>query len=71
MKYKLRNNYTTNPELALSDILKDRGVTDIENFLQPSFSCELNPYDLDNIEDGVAMLLKHLHNKSNILFVVD
>ena len=71
MKYKLRNNYTTNPELALSDILKDRGVTDIENFLQPSFSCELNPYDLDNIEIAAELLLKHLRENNNILFIVD
>ena len=71
MKYKLRNNYTTDPDYALEEILHDRGVEDVGNFLFPSFSCELNPYDLDNIEDGVAMLLKHLHNKSNILFVVD
>ena len=71
MRYKLRNNYTTNPEKALQEILMDRGVQDIENFLNPSFNCELNPYDLDNIEDGVKMLLKHLHENHNILFVVD
>ena len=71
MKYKLRNNYTTNPELALSDILKDRGVTDIEKFLQPSFSCELNPYDLDNIEAAAELLLKHLRENNDILFIVD
>jgi len=29
MKYKLKNNYTTNPELALQEILVSRGVKDI------------------------------------------
>ena len=71
MKYKLRNNYSTDPEMALKEILIDRGVKDIENFLNPSFKCELNPYDLENIEAGVEMLLKHLRANSNILFVVD
>lgn len=71
MKYKLRKNYTRNPDEALSAILQDRGVKDIEKFLNPSFACELNPYDLENIEDGVQLLLKHLHNNDRILFIVD
>ena len=71
MKYRLRNTYSTDPEVALEEILKDRGVTDIENFMYPTFACELNPYDLENIEPAVEMLLKHLRNNSNILFVVD
>ena len=49
MKYKLRNTYTTNPEQALGEILKDRGVENIEQFLHPSVNCELNPYLLKNI----------------------
>ena len=71
MKYKLRKQYSTNPSKALEDILKDRGVTDIENFLAPSSACELNPYDLDNIESAAEMLLKHLRANHSILFVVD
>ena len=71
MKYRLRNTYSTNPEVALKEILKDRGVADIKNFMYPTFACELNPYDLENIEPAAEMLLKHLRNNSNILFVVD
>ena len=71
MKYRLRNVYSTDPETALAEILKDRGVEDIEHFIYPSFACELNPYDLDNIEPAVELLLKHLRADSNILFVVD
>ena len=71
MKYRLRNNYPTDPNEALEAILQDRGVEDIEHFMYPSFACELNPYDLDNIEPAVEMLLKHLRANSNILFVVD
>lgn len=71
MKYKLRNNYTKNPEMALIEVLQDRGVEDVNNFLYPSFACELNPYDLDNIEEAAEMLLKHLRKDNNILFVTD
>ena len=71
MKYRLRNNYPTNPNDALAAILRDRGVQDIEKFMYPTFACELNPYDLENIEAAAEMLLKHLRNNSNILFVVD
>ena len=71
MKYKLRNNYSKEPLIALEQILRDRGVEDIDNFVKPTSKCELNPYDLDNIESGAQMLLRHLRNNSSICFVVD
>lgn len=72
MKYKLRNNYSTNPDKALIEILKDRGVTDIENFMNPTFdNCELDPHKLVNIEAAAERLLYHLRRDSKILFVVD
>lgn len=71
MKYKLRNNYPLNANTALQAILIDRGVKDIEGFLNPSEKCELNPYDLENIEAAAAMLLKHLRANNGILFVID
>jgi single-stranded-DNA-specific exonuclease len=71
MKYRLRNKYTTDPEVALEEILRDRGVTDIENFMNPSPACELNPYLLKNIEAAADRLLYHLHKGSSILFNVD
>lgn len=71
MQYKVRKNYSTNPEMALQEILEDRGVKDIDSFINPSKACELNPYDLDNIEGGAAMLLKHLNSNSKILIVQD
>jgi len=71
MKYRLRKAYSTEPLFALRDVLTDRGVTDLDNFLHPSKKCELNPYDLDNIQEAANILLKHLRANSNILFVVD
>ena len=72
MKYKLRNLYSIEPQLALQDILIDRGVENIETFLHPNkATCELNPYDLDNIKAGAEKLLYHLRRNSAILFNVD
>jgi len=72
LKYKLRNLYSIEPRLALQDILIDRGVENIETFLHPNkATCELNPYDLDNIKEGAEKLLYHLRRNSAILFNVD
>lgn len=71
MKYRLRNNYSTNSEQALKEILIDRGVENFNDFIHPSVNCELNPYNLENIEKGAEMLLHHLRENHNILFLVD
>ena len=71
MKYRLRNNYSTNPDKALKEILQDRGIEDIEHFMSPSSECELNPFDLENIDKAADLLLYHLRKNSKILFVVD
>ena len=71
MIYRLRNYYTTNPDYALQEILIDRGVKDIENFLYPTSKCELDPYGLEKIDLAADMLLRHLRADSKIMFVVD
>ena len=71
MKYKLRKKYTTDPEGALEDVLRDRGVQDIENFMYPTSACELNPHLLKNIDAAAERLLYHLRKGSSILFNVD
>ena len=71
MKYRLRNKYSTNSDKALREILQDRGVQDIENFLNPSVKCELDPYKLKNIDAAAERLLHHLRRDSDILFIVD
>ena len=70
MNYRLRANYTKDPEYALQEILMDRGVVDIEDFMYPTSNCELNPKDLENIEAAAQMLLKHLRNNLNKLFMI-
>ena len=71
MKYRLRKEYSTNPDKALKELLQDRGVADIENFLNPTKDCELNPHHLKNIDAAAERLLHHLRRNSDILFVVD
>ena len=71
MNYRLRKQYTTNPEKALSEILIDRGVQDIYTFLHPTPECELDPYGLENIDLAAELLLRHLRANSRIMFVVD
>ena len=71
MRYKLRKEYSTNPDKALKELLQDRGVQDIEQFMNPSMLCENDPYQLKNIDVAAEMLLHHLHEKHKILFVVD
>lgn len=71
MKYRLRNKYPITPEEAIPAILADRGVENVAEFMKPNKFQELNPYDLENIEAAANMLLKHLRNNSEILFLVD
>ncbi len=71
MRYRLRKEYSTNPDKALKEILQDRGVKDIEKFLSPSSACEIDPHKLTNIDSAAEMLLRHLRRNSKILFIVD
>ena len=72
MKYKLRGNYSTNPDKVLKEVLQDRGVKDIDNFLYPTAEkCELDPHQLINIDSAAERLLYHLRKNSDILFIVD
>ena len=71
MRYRLRKEYSTNPDKALKELLQDRGVQDIEQFMNPSMLCENDPYQLKNIDAAAERLLYHLREKHKILFVVD
>lgn len=71
MNYRLRKQFTTDPEFALEEILEDRKVQNVENYLRPTKECELDPFLLNNMREGVEMLKRHLDKGSKILFVVD
>lgn len=71
VNYKLRKNFTTDAQDALYEILEERGVENVEEYLHPTKECEYDPFLLDNMQEGIEMLHKHLEMKSKILFVVD
>ena len=70
MKVKLANeNFTSN---YLKNLLAARGVTDIEEFLDPSIKQLNSPELFDNITEGAALLTSILQKPdSKILVVVD
>lgn len=70
MNYVLKHNFSKDTE-CLREILEQRGVENVDEYLKPSKECELNPYNLENIRKGADMLLRHLRNDSGILMIVD
>ena len=69
MKYRLvnedfKNNYGEN-------LLKARGVEDVEKFLNPTEDCLQDPMNLNNIHEGATLLINTVDNKGRILIVVD
>lgn len=70
MNYVLKHNFSKDTE-CLREILEQRGVENVDEYLKPSKECELNPYNLENIREGADMLLRHLRNDSGILMIVD
>lgn len=69
MKYKLVNkdikgNY-------LEELLRERGVTDIEQFLNPDSSCLQSFNDLKNIKKGIEFLYANLCEDKPMALIVD
>ena len=69
MKYKLINKEIKSN--YLKEFLVERGVTDIEGFLNPNSSFLQEPEGLANIEEAAFKLLSYVQGKSKILVVVD
>lgn len=69
MKYKLINKEIKSN--YLKEFLVERGVTDIEGFLNPNSSFLQEPEGLANIEEAAFKLLSYVQGKSKILIVVD
>ena len=70
MKHKLVNSYIK--ENYIENLLKERGVEDVEKFLHPSWSDIQDPFDLDNMEKGIRALLDVVEkDNSRILLIVD
>ena len=71
MNYRLRNIYSQEPNEAITDILHDRGVKNVNAFINPTKESENNPYDLNNIKEAAERLLYHLQHDSYICILTD
>ena len=71
MKYKIigKNNY--NATNLLYEILNNREIKDIDNFLNIDDSVVTNPLDFKNMNIAIKCLLEHLEKESNILIICD
>jgi len=71
MKYKIigENNY--NATNLLYEILKNRGIKNIDKFLNIDDSVVTNPLNFKNMDLAVKCLLGHLEKGSNILIICD
>ena len=65
-KYKLIGD---KPIVELNEILKQQGVENIKDFLNPPIDCLENPNDFDNIEKASQLFTKN--KKRNVSLVVD
>ena len=73
MEIKRRAEYDYQTDNIIEFILRSRGVKkeDVKHFLFPDSSLEPNWRDLDNIDEGLALLKKHVDKGSHIRISVD
>lgn len=69
MKYKLVNSEIKEP--YVKNLLKERGVEDVDEYINPTKSYLNNPKKLNNIEKGAELYLNVIKHNGNILIVVD
>lgn len=70
MIYKLKSDIDLEGNVGIN-VLKDRGVEDIADYLNPTIEAECDPLLLDNIVTAAETLYKHLKKGSNIFIQVD
>ena len=69
MKYKLINKEIKSN--YLKEFLTERGITDIDGFLNPSNIFLHDPEDLLNAKEAAEKVLDYVNNKAKILTIVD
>lgn len=55
----------------LQQVLKNRGVQDVQNFFDISWNNVSDPYNLDFIKEGIELLISHIENSNRIAVLVD
>lgn len=71
MNYKLINNSLNDVSNPKKTILLNRGIEDWKNYLQLSESCVNDYHLLENINEAVECLKKHLEEENRIHIIVD
>lgn len=69
MKYRLVNPELNSP--YLENLLRERGVEDVKEYIKPTQNYLNDPAKLDNIEKGAKLYLNVIKHNGNILIVVD
>ena len=70
MEYQLINPRRPGTS-AIEQVLLNRGVQDVQHYLNTVDSDILSPLDLDNIENGAKLLVSHIAQKSKVFVIID
>lgn len=71
MKYRQSQCLSKDANECIAEILRARGVENIEAYMRPSQEYENDSMLLDNIGAAAERLVEHLERKSSILFIID
>ena len=71
MKFKLLKGSPNNVGDIISTVLHNRGITNTNEFLHTGKSNSISYEQLDNINEAVKCMVKHIEGNSNIHIVVD
>ena len=70
MEYQLINSRRPGTS-AIEQVLLNRGIQDVQHYLNTDDTDILSPLDLDNIKEGAKLLVSHIAQKSKVLIQVD
>jgi len=71
MNYKLTDNSLNDIYNPKETVLRNRGIEDVNTYLNLDDSVLIHYSELDNIREAVECLLKHLENDSEVHILVD
>ena len=71
MKYRQSQYLSKDANTCVAEILRARGVANIEAYMRPSQEYENDSMLLDHIQEAAGRLIWHLNKNSSILFPVD
>jgi single-stranded-DNA-specific exonuclease len=71
MRYKLLENSKNNIHSPIKTVLNNRGIEDIDTYLNLDDSVLYHYNQLDNMDKAVECLLKHVENNSHIHIIPD